>query len=127
MNFSDSFVQGVEHFNRREFWEAHEAWEVIWLAAQTEVEQFLQGLIQIAAAYHHVKRGTFRGAVRLFEAGLRRLDPFPAGYCDLDRDAVERAARETRERLAGGAAAGEITYPQLRLLSATPAPPFVQW
>ena len=69
------FLEGVAHFNAHEFWEAHESWETIWLAAESDVEQFLQGMIQLAAAYHHVRRGTLRGAPRLFDAGLRRLEP----------------------------------------------------
>ena len=125
-DFASHFVEGVDHFNRKEFWEAHESWETIWLAAESDIEQFLQGLIQVAAAYHHVKRGTFRGAIRLFEAGLRRLEAFPPGFCDCDRADVERAAREERERLIASAA-GDVRYPELKLLSRSPAPPLVQW
>jgi predicted metal-dependent hydrolase len=125
-DFRTHFAEGVAHFNQREFWDAHESWETIWLVAESDVEQFLQGLIQIAAAYHHVKRGTYRGAIRLFEAGLRRLEAFPPEYCDLDRGAVEAAARAQRELLiTRGEADG--TYPELVLLSDTPAPPLVQW
>lgn len=125
-DFVTFFVRGVEHFNACEFWEAHESWEAIWLVAASEVEQFLQGLIQLAAAYHHVKRGTYRGAIRLFEAALGRLEPYAANYCDLDRKNAAIAARQLRRCLIDGAP-GEIAYPKLVLLTATPAPPFVQW
>jgi len=87
-DFVTHFRAGIAHFNATEFWEAHESWETLWLAAQSDVKQFLQGLIQVAAAYHHVKRGTLRGAPRLFEAGMRKLAPFPPGFCGLDRGAV---------------------------------------
>src|SRR5207248_10572630 len=76
-DFITHFHEGIAHFNNAEFWEAHESWEALWLVAESDVEQFLQGLIQIAAAYHHVKRGTLRGAPRLFEARLRRLAQYP--------------------------------------------------
>jgi len=125
-DFTTYFVEGVHHFNAREFWEAHESWETIWLVAESEVEQFLQGLIQIAAAYHHVMRGTYRGAIRLFEAGLRRLEPFPAHYCDVDRSGVESAAQRDRESLAR-AQEPPVELPELILLTPKPAPPFVQW
>src|SRR5688572_10452590 len=95
-DFTSHFIEGVTHFNAERFWEAHESWEQIWLAAETDVEQFLQGLIQIAAAYHHVKRGTYSGAIRLFDAGLRRLSGFEPLFCALDRCAVEEAARNQR-------------------------------
>lgn len=95
-DFATYFSAGVGHFNAREFWEAHESWETLWLVAESDVEQYLQGLIQIAAAYHHVKRGTYRGAVRLFDAALRRLEPFPMTFCGVDRSAVDAAARRHR-------------------------------
>lgn len=92
-DFKHHFLEGIQHFNSKRFWEAHEAWETLWLSAESDLEQFLQGLIQIAAAYHHVKRGTYRGAPRLFAAGLRRLEAFPLVHCGLDRTAVDAAAR----------------------------------
>ena len=87
-DFVKHFRDGVAHFNATEFWHAHESWETLWLAAQSDVKQFLQGLIQVAAAFHHVKRGTLRGAPRLFEAGMRKLAPFRPDFCGLDRSAV---------------------------------------
>ena len=89
-----AFQEGVTHFNNLEFWEAHESWESLWLAADGDLVEFYQGLIQLAAAYHHAKRGTLRGAVRLFDAAMRRLEPYPAGFLGIDRqDAVAAAAR----------------------------------
>lgn len=73
--FREKLLEGVDLFNRKEFWHAHESWEELWLEAGTDLHQYLQGLIQLAAAYHHVKRGTTRGAVRLFDAALKRLEP----------------------------------------------------
>ena len=92
-DFNHLFLEGIEHFNRHEFWDAHESWEQIWLEAD-ESAQFLQGLIQIAAAYHHIQRGTIRGAGRLFEAAMKRLVPYPEGYCGLLRGDMLLEARE---------------------------------
>ena len=92
-DFRIHFLEGIEHFNARRLWEAHEAWETLWLAAESDLEQFLQGLIQIAAAYHHVQRATYRGAPRLFAAGLNRLEPFPLIWCGVDRTEVDAMAR----------------------------------
>ena len=99
-DYAKLFLEGVTHFNNREFWHAHESWEELWLAAETDVEQFLQGMIQLAAAYHHVQRGTHRGAVRLFDAALRRLAPFPSDFSGIDRaDADERLHESQYPRL----------------------------
>lgn len=94
--FAPAFLRGVAHFNAREFWEAHEAWEELWLASESDLVEFLQGMIQLAAAYHHVRRGTLRGAVRLFDAALRRLDSFPLRFCGIDRSRADEAARRHR-------------------------------
>lgn len=140
-DFVTHFLRGIEHFNSLEFWEAHEEWEEIWLHASSEVHQFLQGLIQIAAAYHHVKRGTLRGAVRLFDAALARLEAFPPQYCGVDRlplieiclhhrkivADVLQASSPDQTSWAGGIANG--SFPAIRLIegSAFPIPPRVDW
>jgi predicted metal-dependent hydrolase len=128
-DYAAAFLRGVDHFNALEFWESHEAWEELWLVAESDVEQFLQGLIQIAAAYHHMKRGTFRGAVRLFEAGLRRLEPFPAGFSGLDRREVTAAACSHRQDAIARRSLVAGAYPKLRLLASEdfPMPPRETW
>src|SRR6266852_6395085 len=116
-DFKTYFLEGIHNFNSRKFWEAHESWETLWLGAESDLEQFLQGLIQIAAAYHHIQRGTYRGAPRLLAAGLGRLEAFPLVYCGLDRTTVVAAARGHRDWLETAPkeplAAGE--YPKLRV------------
>ncbi len=98
-DFERLFDLGIRQFNDRCFWDAHESWEELWLEAESETHRFLQGLIQLAAAYHHCKRGTLRGGVRLFEAAFEKLRDFPAGYCGVDREeAIERATSH-RENL----------------------------
>ena len=134
-DFTPAFLRGVRHFNALEFWDAHESWEELWLEAESDLDQFLQGLIQVAAAYHHCKRGTFRGAVRLFDAGLRRLSNFPDPFCGLDRSSVERAASIHRTWAADLVARGvderltENQYPKLDLVKSddAPMPPSSAW
>lgn len=106
--------RGIELFNAGEFWHAHEAWESVWLKAAGGDKRFLQGLIQLAAAYHHVKRGTLRGAGRLFDAGLHKLEPFPADYLGVDRAEAITAAIVHRARVAQGDAIDESDFPKLR-------------
>jgi uncharacterized protein len=134
--FAPLFLRGVDLFNKRKFWEAHEAWEELWLAAESDVVQFLQGLIQLAAAYHHVQRGTLRGAVRLFDAALGRLAPFPPGFCGVDRPDTEAAARRHRawaaaqiENHSAAETLDDGAYPKLVVASTEEAlkPPREPW
>lgn len=129
-DFNTYFLEGIHNFNSRKFWEAHESWETLWLVAESDLEQFLQGLIQVAAAYHHVQRGTYRGAPRLFAAGLRRLDAFPLVHCGLDRTAVDTAARRHQAWLESGAhePLDPDEYPKLRVSDERAvAPNPLQW
>jgi predicted metal-dependent hydrolase len=112
-------LTGIELFNAHQFWHAHESWEQIWLTAQGEEKRFLQGLIQLAAAYHHVSRGTFRGAGRLFSAAQTKLAPFPAGYLGVDRDEAVTASFVHHARVVRGDGIDTSEYPKLRYNSAT--------
>src|SRR5215210_9450868 len=97
-----SLLEGIALFNAQRFWHAHEAWERIWLTAEGSDKTFLQGLIQLAAAYHHVQRGTFRGGVRLFDAALSKLAPYPVHFLGVDREEVVASAEKHRDRVARG-------------------------
>lgn len=100
--FSSLFLKGVERFNDGKYWDAHESWERLWLRASPPMKQFLQGLIQLAAAYHHVRRGTLPGALRLFDSALAKLTPSPTAYCGVDRRSLAGEAQRDRESVASG-------------------------
>ena len=123
----------MAHFNAREFWHAHESWETLWLEAESDVVEFLQGMIQLAAAYHHLQRGTPRGAVRLIDAALRRLEPFPAAFSGIDRSAAVEAAIRHRTWAEAAVARGEndakLDASELPRLAAhdSPMPPREAW
>ncbi len=60
----------AECWNRGQFFAAHEILEVRWIR---EKDSGLQGLIQLAAAMHHLSNGNLRGAKTMFERALARL------------------------------------------------------
>ncbi|HEV7427977.1 MAG TPA: DUF309 domain-containing protein [Thermoanaerobaculia bacterium] len=132
-DFATYFRAGLDHFNAAEFWDAHESWETIWLEAESDVHRFLQGLIQLAAAYHHVKRGTYRGGLRLFDAALEKLNDFPKRWCGIDRTALEETARHHRgwvaTLLVHSATDERLNaedFPRIPLDN-SPMPPFEHW
>ena len=67
-------AEGIQLFNSRKFFEAHEALEAVWLNAAGDEKIFLHGLIQVAAAFHHHARGNASGFRSLLEKGFRKLD-----------------------------------------------------
>ncbi len=68
--------RGMELFNTGAYFEAHEAWEEVWIECGRGERYFVQGLIHCAAAWHHARRDNFEGAARQAEKGVRKL----AGY-----------------------------------------------
>jgi uncharacterized protein len=114
------FQHGVSLFNRKKFFEAHEAWEEIWLRATLPEKTFLQGLIQVTAAFHHHSRGNLHGMESLLRRGLVKLDEFPAAHRNLRVGALRTSARKWLAALHGNLHKNEIT-PAPRLPFLRPA------
>lgn len=79
------FTEFKRLFNEEKFFEAHEALELLWLDAKKARHDlppenpvdFYHGLIQIAAAFVHLKKGSPEGARKLLESASRYLAPYP--------------------------------------------------
>src|SRR5579859_4880065 len=78
------YLKGLEAFNTEHFYEAHEHWEEVWLETPNPDKKFLQGLIQVAAAFHHHSRANLLGTHNLLREGLRKLDDFPGRHGGLE-------------------------------------------
>jgi predicted metal-dependent hydrolase len=108
------FAHGVALFNGKKFFEAHEAWEEIWLHAKMPEKTFLQGLIQVTAAFHHHSRGNLHGMESLLHRGLAKLDEFPASHRGLRIGAVRASARKWLAWLKGNNSTRKPALPNLR-------------
>jgi|GEM_PF-2350913 predicted metal-dependent hydrolase len=78
------FAFGVQLFNQRKFFEAHEIWEKIWRSAEGDDKLFLQGMIQAAAALIHTTSRNRRGAFSLYEKCCMKLKRLPAVWMKVD-------------------------------------------
>jgi predicted metal-dependent hydrolase len=76
MTYDARYLKGIEHFNRREFYDAHEIWEELWHEEHGEANAFVQGLIQFATALHHFEAHNLKGAKLLYTAGVELLLPY---------------------------------------------------
>ena len=102
MSLDDIVRPGAQLFDAGRFFEAHEAWEAHWLVEKDEVRRLLlQGLIQIAAAFHKlIDKQAPEPAASLFAKGLAKLDACPATVGELDiasfRERVRLCAQEAQ-------------------------------
>jgi hypothetical protein len=76
--------EGRRCYDSGAFFEAHEHWEAVWLTASEPSKTFLQGLIQIAAAFHHYQRGNYAGTASLLRSALLRLDGHPGEFAGIE-------------------------------------------
>lgn len=88
-----ALAEGLRCYRSQEFFLAHEHWEGIWLQCAEPEKTFLQALIQVAAAFHHLQRKNRIGAASLLRTALRRLDRFPAVYGGIEVEPVRMSVR----------------------------------
>jgi hypothetical protein len=85
--YDTRYLGGILFFNLRDFFEAHEVWESIWLDCAGPERRFIQGLIQAAVALYHFGNGNLRGAAKLFKSGRAYMEAYQSPYLGLDRQA----------------------------------------
>ncbi len=104
-------AEGLRCYCAEEFFLAHEHWELVWLRLPEPEKTFLQALIQVAAAFHHLQRGNRQGAESLLRHAQGRMEPLPDVFGGI---AVEPLRRQIEERLS---ALEARDVPLLRLAS----------
>jgi uncharacterized protein len=108
--------EGCRRFDAGRWFDAHEVWEDAWRLEVGDVRLLLQGVIQVAAAFHKglVQRRP-AGMVRLLDAGLAKLDagggPARLGLVDVRGEL--RAWRDAAARWADGGVAPARVVPRL--------------
>ena len=103
----EEFEHGIELFNSGKFWHAHEAWEEVWRRHHEDERLFLQGIIQLAAAYHLlVTAGSFKGMLGNFEKARLKLVVFEPMYLGVNvtplLHAIERSVHDAKYLGASG-------------------------
>ena len=98
--------EGVEHFNARRFWHAHESWEKGWLTLPGLERVHVQSLIQLCGVFDLVKRGRLEAALRLAELAHEKLTKVEAWggiqavYPRIEVSGFARALRDLTNALA---------------------------
>ncbi|MGI8975548.1 MAG: DUF309 domain-containing protein [Thermomicrobiales bacterium] len=72
----DGVREGIELFNQRRFFEAHEVIEHEWHAERASIRRLYQGILQIGVGFYHALNGNQKGAVLLLTDGLAKTSEF---------------------------------------------------
>jgi uncharacterized protein len=106
-------AEGLRLYEAGEFFTAHEAWESVWLKAPEPEKTFLQGIIQVTAAFHHLRNNNRLGTVLLLQAALRRLDLYPDSFGGISVAPLCSEIRERLRMLDAGEPASQLRSPRI--------------
>jgi len=95
----DPIQEAIRLFNDKYFFEAHEVLEEVWKQEHGERRLFLQGLIQVCAAYHHFQNGNLVGAITLLQRGADKMRRYPTRYLGIDATELIAHIDADRQRL----------------------------
>ena len=68
------FYNGLNAFNDKDYYDAHEYWEDLWSDYKISDADFVQGMIQLAVACFHITNLNKKGALSLFNKCLIKLE-----------------------------------------------------
>jgi predicted metal-dependent hydrolase len=97
-------AKAVQEFNSWRFYDCHETLEDVWREAggkssRAELADFYQGIIKVAAGFHHVLRDNHKGAVLLLSDSLRLLVPYQPRTLGVDVAALIEGVRACLEEI----------------------------
>lgn len=112
----ERFYRGMEEFNREAFFEAHEVLEDLWHEYRGRDRTFIQGLIQIAAAFYHLQSHNLKGAVSQFTKGNEKLAHYLPVYMEVSvAKLLEDVHGNLRQlRNATNTSVDRISYPKIQ-------------
>lgn len=110
--FHPLYLEGIEHFNKCDFFESHESWEELWTDYRGPSRKFYQGLIQAAVALFHFGNGNIRGAKKLYHSTCGYLEPYRPKHMGLD---LEKFLEQFGRCFAEVAVCDAETFPEVAI------------
>ncbi|HEV2214365.1 MAG TPA: DUF309 domain-containing protein [Terracidiphilus sp.] len=112
-------AEGLRCYEGGRYFEAHEHWESLWLEKRDPVKSFLQSLIKIAAAMHHLRRGNRVGALSHLRKVQARLAEIPAEFYGVKVSALRGDIERCIAEIEHGTAEADVPAPRICTLGAT--------
>jgi uncharacterized protein len=104
-------ANGLELMRQGAYFEAHEALEDAWRAADPDEKDFFQGLVHVTVAWYQAGRGNSVGCERQLAKAERRLGPFVPLHRGVDiRDVLAQVTAA-----ADVVRSGSLDLPALRI------------
>jgi Uncharacterized conserved protein len=107
-------ADGLACYRTAQFFEAHEHWEAVWLTLREPEKSFLQSLIQVSAAFHHLEAGNRKGAASLLSRAFKRLALCPAAFGGIDVESLRKETRLWLQVIEAGLDKPATSYPAIQ-------------
>lgn len=76
--------KGLAEFDAGEYYQCHETLEEAWFAERRPCRALYQGILQLAVALYHVEEGNYRGAEKMFQRAISKLQQLPSTCQGID-------------------------------------------
>ena len=93
------FLDGVDHFNKKLFYEAHESWETLWTDYNLDDALLIQGLIQLSVAYFHITNLNLKGSKNLFNKCIPKLEKYLQNHRGIDIKEILKISQKALEKV----------------------------
>ena len=93
------FIKGLESFNNRSFYDAHEYWEDLWSDYRLKDAKLIQGLIQLSVGYFHITNSNINGARGLLNKCLPKFQLFKPEARGLNIDFIINRVEQSLQNL----------------------------
>jgi hypothetical protein len=109
--------EGIRLFNERQFFASHEVWEALYQETEEENKPFLEGLIQLAAAFRLFNDfAETKGPVRMIYQALIRFEKYQPAFLRVKVSELCVAAEAwAKAAEAGAGAPTRPTIPKITL------------
>lgn len=98
---ADAFQKGIDFFNSGEYWEAHEAWEDVWMpmtdTPEDDGEIILRGLIQFTAGLHGLTSEKPGLGERNFRKSAQKLALYKGQFLGVNIPAIVDRLNQTSQ------------------------------
>lgn len=96
---SSAAEKGLQHFNKGDFYEAHEYFETAWRQTDDPSREFYRALIHVSGGFFRLTQERPGAARKFFSHALRWLQEFPSPYLGIDTAALKAHLLEMIEAI----------------------------
>src|SRR5689334_21315306 len=108
--------EGIRLFNEQQFFECHQILEPYYQETEAENKPFLEGLIQLAAAFRLYREfGEIKGPVRMVHQALIRFENYQPAFLEVRVNELSQAAEAWAKAAENSADTFSSTLPKIAL------------